>query len=101
MDLDISKFWMAGAGFIVGAIAGGAIWGQRAAGIASKAAEKAGEDALISAATNIGTSSLAAILQGAFVGGVIGVVAVLAFLYFNDPDREMRIKEVDTGDDRF
>jgi hypothetical protein len=98
--MGIDKLWMGGAGFLVGAIAGGAIWGQRAAHLTNKAAEAAGgEDALIQTASRVGTTSLAAIIQGSFVGGIIGLVAVLAFLYFNDPDREMKVRKVHTGDD--
>ena len=101
MDLDFSKIWLAGAGMLVGAIAGGYIWAHRAAAIANKAAERAGEDALIVAAQNVGMSSIAAALQGAFVGGIIGMVLVIAYMYFTDPDRGMTIRKMDTGDDRW
>lgn len=98
MDLDLNKLWMGGAGFLVGAIGGAAIWGQRAAAIAGKAAEQAGEDALINQVATTGTASLAATLQGAFVGGIIGLALVFAYLYFTDPDRGMKIEKVETGD---
>ena len=94
MDLDFSKIWLAGAGSLVGAIAGAAVWAQRAAGLASRAAEKAGEDALIHAASNTGAQVLGAAIQGALVGGVLGAIAVFVYLYFSDPDREMPVQEV-------
>jgi hypothetical protein len=101
MDFDFSKIWISGAGFLVGAIGGGYIWAQRAAAIANKAAEQAGEDALLEAARTVGTSSLGAALQGAFVGGMIGLVIMIAYFYFTDPDRGMTIRKMDTGDDRW
>lgn len=99
MDLDISKLWIAGAGLLIGAISGAWIWAQRAAGIAHKAAERAGEDALIETASRVGTGSLAASLHGAFWGGLIGLAVGFAYLYFSDPDRGMTVKKVETGDD--
>ena len=33
MDADLSKFWLVGAGALVGAIGGAWIWAQRAAAI--------------------------------------------------------------------
>jgi hypothetical protein len=101
MDFDISKFWIAGFSAALSAIAGAWIWAQRAASIAGKAAQDASDDGLIQAAANTGTASLGAALQGAMVGGVIGLVAAFAYFYFTDPDRGMRVKEVDTGDDRY
>ncbi len=101
MELDWGKLALGGAGMLLGAISGAWIWAQRAAAIASAAAQKAGEDALIETARTAGTASLAASLQGAFVGGLIGLVAVGAYLYFSDPDREFKIKKMDTGDDRY
>jgi hypothetical protein len=102
MDFDLSKLWMGGAGLLVGAIAGAFLWAQRAAALAHKAAERLGEDdALIQTAGNVGTSSLAAALQGALVGGILGLVAVFAYFYFTDPDRGMTFRKVDTGDDRY
>lgn len=101
MDFDLGKFWIAGFSAVLFAIGGAWIWAQRAAAIAGKAVQSAGEDGMIQAAAQTGTSSLAAALQGAAVGGVVGLVAAGAYFYFSNPDREMRIRAVDTGDDRY
>jgi chloramphenicol 3-O-phosphotransferase len=98
MDLDFAKIWLAGAGSLVGAIGGAWIWAHRAAGIAQAAAAKAGEDALLNQASSVGTSSLAAALQGAAVGAVIGVIGVLVYFYFTDPDRGMKVKDIKAKD---
>jgi hypothetical protein len=98
MDLDIGKIWLGGAGLLIGAIAGGAIWAQRAAGIAEKAARAAGEDALMVATRTIGTSSLAAAIQGAIGGAIIGLILAVAYMYFTDPDREMVFRKVEVND---
>jgi hypothetical protein len=101
MDLDIGKLWIAGFSAVLFAIAGAWVWAQRAAAIAGKAMQAAGEDGLIQAAANTGTSSLGAALQGAGVGAVVGLIAAGAYFYFSDPDRGMRVREMDTGDDRY
>jgi hypothetical protein len=102
MDMDYSKVWLAGAGALVGAIGGAWIWAQRAAWLAGKAAARAGEeDALIYTAANTGTAALAAALQGGMVGGVVGLAAVFAWFYFTDPDRGMKIRHVETGDEEY
>jgi hypothetical protein len=101
MDFDIGKFWIAGFSAVLFAIGGAWIWAQRAAAIAGKAAQAAGEDGLIVAAAQTGTSSLVAALQGAAVGGILGLVAAGAYFYFSNPDREMKIRSMDTGDDRY
>lgn len=89
--MDLSRAWMAGIGLLVGAIGGAWIWAQRAAALANQAAERAGgDDALIHAAGNVGVSALGAAVQGALVGGIAGLVAMLAYLYFSDPDRAWR-----------
>jgi hypothetical protein len=101
MDFDLGKLWLLGAGLLVGAIGGAWIWAQRAAAMATRAAQAAGEDALINAARNTGTATIAASLQGALVGAIIGIVLVGAWIYFSDPDRGMKIRRVGTGDDRW
>lgn len=98
MEISFTKVWLAGAGVLVGAITGAAIWGQRAAAIANKAAEAAGEDGLITAAAKVGTSSLAATIQGAMVGGFVGLIAVAAYMYFSDPDRGFHEKHIENDD---
>jgi hypothetical protein len=90
MDLDFGKVAVVGAGLLIGAIGGAWIWAQRAAAIAHRVAQAAGEDAMIEAARNVGTSSLGAALQGAMFGGILGLIAAGAYLYFTDPDRGMR-----------
>jgi len=99
--MDFSRLWLVGAGVLVGAIAGAYVWAQRAAALANKAAAAAGDDALITAARQMGTSTLGAALQGAMAGAVLGAALVAAYLYFSDPDRGMRVRKVDTGDDRY
>lgn len=103
MEFDLSKLWMTGGGLLVGAISGAWIWAQHASSMAHQAAEKlGGDDALIQTATTVGTSSLAAALQGAAVGGALGIAAVVAYLYFADPDRAgMKVRAISTGDDEF
>lgn len=100
MEFDLGKFWIAGFSGLLGAIAGAWIWAQRAAAIAAKVAQNAGgDDALINTVARTGTGSLAAALQGAAVGGLLGLLAAGAYFYFSNPDREMVIRRVDTGDD--
>jgi hypothetical protein len=89
MDIDFGKVWLAGFGTVGGAIAGAWIWAQRAAAVASRKAQDAGDDALIEVARNTGVNSLGAALQGAFVGGIIGLILVIAYFYFSDPDRRV------------
>ena len=101
MDFDLGKLWIAGFSGLLGAIAGAWIWAQRAAAAAAKVAQAAGEDALITTAARTGTDSLAAALQGAFVGGIIGLIAAGVYFYFSNPDREMVVRKVNTGDDTF
>ncbi len=100
MEMSLSRFWIVGVGTLVGAIAGGWIWAQHVTTAAQVAASD-NDDALIEAARSAGTAGLAAALQGAFVGGILGGIAVLLILYFTDPDRGMKVREVDTGDDRY
>jgi hypothetical protein len=100
MDFDLGKFWIAGFAALLGAIAGAWIWAQHAASVASKAAGT-GEDALLNTVATTGTSSLAAALHGAAVGGILGLIAAGAYFYFSNPDRGMKIRDVDTGDDRY
>lgn len=96
--MDYGRFWLAGAGWLVGAIAGAAFWASRAAGrIAPKPG--GGEDELITAVQTVGGNTISAALTGAFWGGIVGLVLVAAALYLNDPDRGFRIKRVETGDD--
>jgi hypothetical protein len=96
MDLDVGKI------MLVGAIAGGYLWAQRAAALVQQRAARAGEDdALIETARSVGTNSLGAALQGAFVGAIIGLLLMLAYFYFTNPDRGMVIEKVDTGDERY
>ena len=101
MDFDLGKLWIAGFSGLLGAIAGAWIWAQRAAGLAAKAGQSAGDDALITTAARTGTDSLAAALQGAFVGGIIGLILAGVYFYFSNPDREMVVRKVTTGDDTF
>ncbi len=101
MGLESTKVWLVSAGGLIGAIAGGSIWANRAAGVAATKAQQAGEDALIQTAQTVGMASLAAVIQGALVGAVLGVIAVAAYLHFTDPDREMVIKKVETGDNNY
>ena len=97
--MELSKLWMGGAGLLVGAISGAYINAHLAAGAVKKAADAAGEDALLETARTVGTNSLAAGLTGAMWGGVIGVALVAAYLYFTNPDREMTIRKYKPGDD--
>jgi hypothetical protein len=101
MDADLSKFWLVGAGGLVGAIAGAWVWAQRAAAIAAKAAQAAGDDALIQTAAHTGTAAFGAAIQGALAGGVLGMLAVFAYLYYSDPDRGMKIRQVETNDEAY
>lgn len=98
MDLDIGKVWIGAIAVAVGAIAGGWIWAQRAAGIAARAAQAAGEDALLETVRHTGVNTLAAALQGAMGGAIIGVVLAFAYFYFTNPDRGMLIRKVDVDD---
>ena len=98
MDLDIGKVWIGAIAVAVGAIAGGWIWAQRAAGIAARAAQAAGEDALLQQVRHTGFDALAATLQGAMGGAIIGAVAVLAYFYFTNPDRGMLLRKMDVDD---
>jgi hypothetical protein len=101
MDMDLGKLWITGGAGLIGAIGGGWIWAQRAAAELAKRVPEGSDDALIQQAASAGTSSLVAAFQGGAVGAVIGVMLALAYLYFTDPDREMVIRKVDTGDDRY
>jgi len=101
MDFDLGKLWIAAFSAVLFAIAGAWIWAQRAAAIAGKAAQAAGEDGLIQAVAQTGTNSLGAALQGAGVGAFMGLIAAGAYFYFSDPDRGMRVREMDNGDDRY
>ena len=97
--MELSKLWMSGAGLLVGAIGGAYINAQRVAGAVQKTAEASGEDALLETARTVGTGSLAAGITGAVWGAIIGLIAVGAYLYFTNPDREMRVRKYRTGDD--
>ncbi len=98
--MEFSKLWLGGAGVLVGAISGAYINAQRAAAAANKAAQAmGGEDALIDAARSVGTNSLAAALNGAMTGAIIGAVLVAVYFYFTNPDREMKVRKYQTGDD--
>lgn len=95
MDLDFGKVTISGLSVAVGAIVGGAIWAQRAAAIVNKAAQTAGDDALLETARHTGTSTLAAAMQGAIGGAILGLILALAFFYFSDPDRGMKLRRID------
>jgi hypothetical protein len=95
VDLDFGKVWISAISIAVGAIVGGAIWAQRAAAIVNKAAQAAGDDALIETARQTGTSTLAAAMQGAIGGAILGLVLALAYFYFTDPDRGMKLRRID------
>lgn len=100
MDFDLGKMWIAGFAGLLGAIAGAWIWAQRAAGMAAKVAQNtSADDALIQTAANTGVSSLAAALQGAAFGAVLGLIAAGVYFYFSNPDRAMVVRSVDSGDD--
>lgn len=102
MELDFGKFALGGAGMLVGAIGGAYIWAHHAASqVQQRATAGSEDDALIEMARHAGTHSLGAALQGAFVGAIIGLIVVAAYLYFTDPDRGMHLEKVDTGDDRY
>jgi len=101
MELSLGRFWILGAGGVVGAIVGAWIGAQRATAGASGSAPPGSDDALIETARAAGVGAFGAALQGAFVGGLVGLALVLAVLYFTDPDRGMKIRKVDTGDDRY
>lgn len=98
MDLDAGKIWLSAIAATVGAIIGGWIWAQRAAGMAARAAQAAGEDALIETVRNTGVNSLAAALQGGMVGAGVALVAAIAYFYFTNPDRGMIFRKVDVDD---
>src|SRR4051794_18102201 len=101
MDLDIGRVWLAGAGLLVGAITGAWIWAQHAAAAAQRAVQSVdADDALIHAASQPGVP-IAAALQGAFVGGILGLAVALAYFYFTNPDRGMVVHKVETGDDKY
>jgi hypothetical protein len=95
MELDFGKVWISAISVAVGAIVGGGIWAQRAAAVVNKAAQAAGDDALLETARHTGTSTLAAAMQGAIGGAILGLVLALAYFYFTNPDREMVIRRVD------
>jgi hypothetical protein len=99
MDLELGKIWIAAGGFLIGAVAGAWIWAQRAAAIAAQVAQKAGEDALLEQARSAGTGALAAALQGAAVGGIIGLILAAVYLYFSDPDRGMKMNRFKAKDE--
>jgi len=83
--MDLGKLWLAGAGAMVEAISGAWIWAQRAAALAAKVAPGAEEDTLIQEAGRSGTAALGAAIQGALAGGLLGMLAVFAYLYFTAP----------------
>lgn len=101
MDFDLGKMWIAGFAGLLGAIGGAWVWAQRAAGIAAKVAQQGSnaDDALIQTAANTGVNSLAAALQGAAFGAVVGLIAAGVYLYFSNPDRAMVVRSVDAGDE--
>jgi chloramphenicol 3-O-phosphotransferase len=96
---DSSKFWLAGAGVLIGAITGAALWAQRAASLAAAAAaQKGGDDVLIETARTAGTSSLAAAIQGGIAGAIVGLILAVAYVYFSDPDRRYGGREIKADD---
>src|SRR4051794_36715595 len=101
MDLDLGKFMIALVGMLVGAFLGAWAWGQHVvAGVKQSVA--CGEDEALMHTLHTGAAtSFTAGIHGAFVGGVIGLLLGVAYLYFSDPDRGMRIRKVHTGDDNY
>ena len=96
--MELGKLWIAAIGMVIGAIAGGWIWASHVAGEIQKSAGT-GEDALVNTAQNLGAHSAGAALQGAFVGGIIGLAITIAYLVLSDPDRGMKIRKIDVHDD--
>jgi hypothetical protein len=96
--VELSKLWVAAIGMVIGAIAGGWIWASHVAGEIQKSAGT-GDDALVNTAQSLGAHSAGAALQGAFVGGIIGLALAVAYLYFTDSDRGMVIRKIEVHDD--
>ncbi len=96
--MELTRLWVGAIGLLVGAIAGAWVWAQRAAALTRQAAGS-GEDALVNTAQTLAAHSVGAALQGALVGGLIGLAIAVAYLYFTDPDRGMKVRRIDVHDD--
>lgn len=96
--MELGKLWVAAIGMVIGAIAGGWIWASHVAGEIQKSAGT-GDDALVNTAQNLGAHSAGAALQGAFVGGIVGLASAIAYLVLSDPDRGMKIRKMHVDDD--
>lgn len=96
--MELGKLWVAAIGMVIGAIAGGWIWASHVAGEIQKSAGT-GDDALVNTAQNLGAHSAGAALQGAFVGGIVGLAIAIAYLVLSDPDRGMKVRKMHVEDD--
>jgi hypothetical protein len=98
VELDFAKVWLGGAAVAVGAIAGAWVWAQRAAALARRAAQAAGDDSLFEVARTTGVNTLAAAVHGAIGGAILGAVVAAAYFYFSNPDRAMPFRRVRSDD---
>ena len=88
MEANFSKLFIAAGGGLLGAIAGGSFAGWRASAAMAAAGRAAEEgDAIAQASPHAFGASVALVIKGALIGGVLGILLTIAVLVLLSSER--------------